>query len=130
MRRPYFPPIGAQYDEEVRRQHDVAVAAALTLIDPDQHTTAVDVAEFEMHHFRYAQPGGIGGHQRGAMLKVRHGREKPYHLVGAQDDRQLPALACIGNALDHCGAAERDTVEEAQGADRDIETSPRPPQHG
>jgi len=36
----------------------------------------------------------------------------------------LPSLVRIRNALDHCGAAERDTVKEAQGADRNIEAGP------
>src|SRR4051794_7523640 len=125
MRRPCFPPVCAQHDEELRRQHDVAVAAALALVDPDQHATTVDVGEFQAHHFRYAQPSGIGGHQRGAVLEVRHGREKPHDLLGGQDYGQLPALACIGNALDHRGAAECDAVEEAQGEDRDVEAGPR-----
>ena len=116
MRRPCLPPVGAQHDEELRRQHDVTVAAALALVDPDQHATTVDVGEFQAHHLRYAQPSGIGGHQRGAMLEVRHGSEKTQHLLSAQDYRQLPALARIGNALDHLGTAERDAVEEAQGA--------------
>src|SRR3954449_2550832 len=53
MCRPCFPPVGAQHDEEMRRQHDVAVAAALALVDPDQHATAVDVDEFQAHHFGY-----------------------------------------------------------------------------
>src|SRR3954462_6216815 len=125
MRRSCFPPVGAQYNEELRRQHDVAVAAALALVDPDQHAAAVDIAEFQAHHFRYAQPGGIGGHQRGAMLEVRHRPRKPQQLLSAQDDWQLPALACIGKALDQRGAAEPDAVEEAKGADRDVEAGPR-----
>ena len=125
MRRPCFPPIGAQHREELRRQHDVAVAAALALVDADQHAAAVDVGEFQAHHFRHAEPGGIGGHQRSAMLQARRRREKPDHLLGAQDHRQLPALARVGNALDHYGATERNAVEEAQRANGDIETGPR-----
>jgi hypothetical protein len=125
MRRPCFPPIGAQHVEELRRQHDIAVAATLALIDPDQHAAAVDVGEFETHHLRDPQPGGIGGHQRDAMLQVRHRREESYHLVGAEDHRQLPALACVRDALDDSGATERDAVKEAQGANRDVETGPR-----
>ena len=125
MHRPCFPPVGAQHDEQLRRQHDVAVPPALTLVDPDQHATAVDVGELQPHHFGYPQPGGIGGHQRGAMLQVRHRRKKPHHLVGTQDHRQLPPLARVGDALDDRGAAERDAVEEAQGADRDVEAGPR-----
>src|SRR5215211_4307657 len=45
MRRSCFPPVGAQHDEALRRQHDVAVAAALALINPDQHAAAVDIGE-------------------------------------------------------------------------------------
>ena len=82
-------------------------------------------ASLQAHHFGDPQPGGIGGHQRGAVLQARHRREKPRHLVGAQDHRQLPALARVGDALDHRGAAEGDAVEEAQGADRDVEAGPR-----
>ena len=82
-------------------------------------------ASSQTHHFRYPQPRGVGGHQCGAMLQVRHRREKSHHLLSAQDYRQLPALARVGDALDHRGAAERDAVEEAQGADRDVEAGPR-----
>jgi hypothetical protein len=58
------------------------------------------------------------------MFQARHRRKKPCHLVGAQDHRQLPALARVGDALDHRGAAERNAVEETEGADRDIEAGP------
>ena len=124
MRGPDFPPVGAQDNEQLRREHDVAISAALALFNPDQHAAAVDVGDFQMHDLGYSEPGGIGGHQRGAVFQARHRRQKPRNLVDAQDHRQLPTLACIGNALDHRSAAERDAVEEAHGADGDVEAGP------
>jgi hypothetical protein len=51
--------------------------------------------------------------------------DKPRQLIGAQDDRQSPGLARVGDALDHRGAAEGDAVEETQGANGDVEAGPR-----
>lgn len=124
MHRPCFPPVGAQHDEELRRQHDVAIPAAFTLIDADQHAAAVDVGQLEAYNFRDAEPGGIGRYQCRPVLQVRHGGEEPRQLIGAQDHRQSPRLACVRDALDHRGAAEGDAVEETQGADRDVEAGP------
>ena len=130
MRRSCFPPVGAQHDEQLRRQHDVAVAAALALFDPDQHAAAIDIGEFQAYHFRHPEPGGIGRHQCGAVLQARHRREKPRHLIGAQDYRQLPVLARVRDALDHRGAAEGDAVKETQGAHCDVESGPRDADRG
>jgi len=44
MLRPGEPPIGAQDLQELRREHDVAVLAALALLDPDHHPPAINVA--------------------------------------------------------------------------------------
>ncbi len=98
---------------------------SLALFDSDQHAVAVDIGDPQLHDFRDPQAGGVGRHQRGAMLQARHRREKPHDLVSAQDYGQLLLLARIGNALDHRSAAERDAVEEAQGTDRDVEAGPR-----
>ena len=99
---------------------------SLALFDPDEHSVAVNIGDPQPHDFRDPQAGGIGRHQRGAMLQARHRREKSHDLVGAQDHRQLLLLTCIGDALkDRRGAAECDAVEEAQGADRDVEAGPR-----
>src|SRR3712207_5789224 len=61
-------PPGAQELEQVRRQHGMAVLAALALLDPDQHARAVDVAHLERHDLGDAQSGAVGGAQRGPVL--------------------------------------------------------------
>jgi Putative transposase len=43
--RPSEPPIGAQNPQKLRRQHDVAVLAALALLDPDHHALPASVGE-------------------------------------------------------------------------------------
>jgi hypothetical protein len=52
---------------------------------PDQHAVAVDIGDPQPHDFGDPQAGGVGRHQRGAMLQARHRREKSHDLVGAQD---------------------------------------------
>ena len=85
--------------QQLRRQHDVAVLAALAVLDPDHHPAAVDVADLQADRLGGAQPRRIGRRQRGAGLQARHRLEKAHHLVGAQHHRQLARLAGIGDAL-------------------------------
>src|SRR5256884_704647 len=102
---------------ELRREHDVAVLAALALLDPDHHPLAVDVGNLQQNDFRHAQAGGIDGGQRGTALEARDHLQKAHHLVGAEHNRQLARLTRIGDALRHDGLAERHAIEEPQRAD-------------
>jgi hypothetical protein len=43
LHRPVRSPVLSQPAQEIRGQHDVAVLAALALLDPDDHPLAVDV---------------------------------------------------------------------------------------
>ena len=56
-----LPPPGAQQLKQLRRQHGIAVLAALALLDPQQHALGVDVADPERDHLGDAQPGAVGG---------------------------------------------------------------------
>jgi hypothetical protein len=60
---PGLSPITAQHAEQLRRQHDIPIPAALALFDPDQHAAAVDIGDLQPHRLRYPEPGGVGGHQ-------------------------------------------------------------------
>ena len=91
--RPRQAPIAAQDAEQLRRQHDVAVLAALALLDPDDHPAAVDVGDLQADHLRHAQSGGIGRRQRGAALQAWNRFQEAHDLVGAQHHRQLAAAA-------------------------------------
>ena len=89
--------------EQLRRQHDVAVLAALAVLDPDQHAAAVDIGDLEANHLGHPQPGGVGGRQRGAGLQARHRLEKAHDLISAQHHRQLARLAGVGDPLRDLG---------------------------
>src|SRR6266481_6368652 len=47
----YAPPV-AQQLEKVRRENDIPVLLALALLDPDDHSVAVDVGELERYDLR------------------------------------------------------------------------------
>jgi hypothetical protein len=117
-------PIATQHAEQPRRQHHVAVLAALTLLHPEQHPGAVDVSDLQSDHLRYAEPGGISRRQRHTVLQIRHACQKSRDLVRAQHHWQMPQLSRIGDAFDHRRTPERDAVKEAQGADRLVESIP------
>ena len=124
-RWPGQPPVGAQDAEQLRRQHHVAVLAALAVPHQDDATRAVDVLDSKPRDLRGPQPRRIGCRQRRAALQARHGFEKSHDLVGAEHDRQLARLPRIGDALGNVCLAERDAVEETQGADDLVQPRPR-----
>ena len=93
-------PVAAEDGQEPRREHDVAVLPALALADADDHAAAVDVLDAEAGDLGEPQPGGIGGHEQGAVLEVGDGGEEAGQLVEAEDDRELPGLLGAGDALD------------------------------
>jgi len=124
---PGEPPVAAQNPQQLRRQHDIAVLAALALLDPDHHPTAVNVGDLEHHHFRHAQAGRVNRGERRAALQARDRLQKAHHLVGAQHDRQLLRFARIGDALRNRRLTEGHTVKEAQRAHDLVQRRPRDP---
>jgi len=121
------PPVAAQNPQQLRRQHDIAVLAALAVLDPDHHPAAVNVGDLEHHHFRHAQAGRVNRGERRAALQARDCLQKAHHLVGAQHHRQLLRLARVSDALRNRRLAERHPVEKAQRADDLVQRSPRDP---
>jgi hypothetical protein len=112
--RPGQPPIAAQNPQELRREHDVTVFAALALLDPDHHPLAVDIGDLQQNHLGDAQSGGIDRRQSGAALETWDGLQEAHDFVGAEHHRQLARLAGIGDALRNGVMAERHTVEKPQ----------------
>ena len=52
----------AQFSEQVGTEHDVAVFAALALMDMDHHATRVDVGDLQVRQFRSSNAGAIECH--------------------------------------------------------------------
>src|SRR5262245_50570787 len=72
-------------------------------------------------------PAGIDRGERGAALEARNCLQETHDFVGAQHDRQLARLACIGDALRHRVLAERHTEEKPQRTDDLVQCWPRDP---
>ena len=97
--RPCDLPVFAEQGEQPRREHDVAVLAALGLSDADDHAFAVDVVDPEADDLGEPEAGGVGGHEDGAVLDADEGGEERGDLVGAEDDGEplglLGATGCV-----------------------------------
>src|SRR5215470_11577570 len=91
-RRARFPPL-AQQIEHLRRQHDVAVLAALGLFDPNDLLGAVDMLDLQPHHLAGAQAAAIAETEHGADLEIVGNGQQPSRLVWAYDQRNLLWLA-------------------------------------
>src|ERR1700692_4272033 len=86
LRVGHAPP-DTQALEQHRREHRVAVAAALALLDAQRHALAVDVADLQRHHFARTQPGTVGDRQCRLVLQVAGCGDQAGHLVRAEHDR-------------------------------------------
>ena len=126
LARPRQPPVGAQDLQQLWRQHDIAVLAALALLDPDQHPVAVDGANREACDFADAQARAVGRRQRRPVAQAWHRLQKPHDLVGAQHHRQLLRLAGGNDVFKSIAPAQGDAVEEPQRAHGLIDVRPRP----
>jgi hypothetical protein len=78
------PPPGAQQLEHLRRQHEVAVFAALTLFDPQEHALGVDLADLERDDLGNAQPGTLGDGEFRLALRPRRCLEQQRDLLDAR----------------------------------------------
>jgi hypothetical protein len=114
--RPSPLPVGAENIEEPRRQHSVAVLAALAVLDVDQHALAVDRPDLQARDFADPKPGRIGGRQRDTIAQSRDRLEEANDLVGIENRRKLVGLTAIDDPLERFLLTERDAVEEPQGA--------------
>jgi len=119
------PPVRAQFLQQPRRQHHVAVLAALALIDPKHHALAVDVGDLQVRGLGYPQPRCIGRHQNGPMLQAVDRLEEVHHLLGAEDHRQLERLLGHRDLVRRPGPLERHLVQEAQGRDGNADAARR-----
>ena len=91
LRSRRLPPL-PQHIEQIRRQHHVAILAALPLVDADHHLGAVDVADLERHHLGGAQAAAVGKAQQQPVLEAGSGVEQAPDLLGAEHERDLLRL--------------------------------------
>ena len=109
----YPAPVLAQLLQQPGRERNVAVLAALPLIDAQTHPLRIDIPDLQAAELARPKPSGIGRDQQGPVLAVGGDDEQPHQLVVVeefgQDRRRLGAR----QVEMRFGQAERDAVEEA-----------------
>src|SRR6516165_2889332 len=84
-----------QQIEHLRREHDVAILAALRLLDANDLLCAVDVLDLEPDYLAGAQPAAIAEAEQNPDLEAAGDRQEPAHLIRAQYLRNLLRLADV-----------------------------------
>ena len=124
--RPHDSPILTQRVEQLRREHDVAVLAALAVGHPDHHPLVVERAGLQAHGFGNAQASGVAGRQDRVVFDVFDAAEKMENFRSAENDRQLLGLPGSGDAHFQVPASlEGNIVEEAKGSGGDDDRTRR-----
>ena len=119
--RPIPCPVVAQVLEQLRGEHDIAILVALALLDSYAHAATVDVGNPETCHFRHAQAGSVGGHEKRSVFEVVNSVKEANDFAATQDDGKFFRSFGKGNHLDVPILFESDAVEEPQGADGHVE---------
>src|ERR1019366_4713797 len=107
-------PILTQGVQQLGTQENIAVAAALALVDPNDHAFAVDMGDLEMAQFRAADAGRVQRHHHGAAHQVLCRIDHPLDLFWTEDDGELPGTLGKWDVLGEIRASQRLDVEETQ----------------
>lgn len=117
---PPHPPIVAQDLQELGRQHHRAVLLALTLLDTDDHSLAVDIRGLQLHRFRNAQTGGIARRQDGVVFEIGHAAEKVPYSSGLRMIGSFCGFLGSGNTSPGTQSLSRVTLKKKRNAEMAI----------
>jgi len=107
-------PVGAQFFEQPRAEHDIAVLAALALPNMNHHPLAIDVADLEMSRFCATGTGGIHRHKQDAMKRCIRRLNQARNFFLAEYPGEVTQLLRIGRLGDAPVPLQHVNVEEPQ----------------
>src|SRR5580704_15489943 len=117
-------PVAAEQVEQSRREHYLAILAALSLADTDDLPLAVDIGHQQVDDLGNPQAGRIDGHEDRAMFEVAGDCKDRRYFGGAQDDRQLLFVSRVRDMFDHPVSVQCVVIEETQCAHGLVEDRP------
>src|ERR1700675_837854 len=109
----YLPPL-AQQIERLGRQHDIAVLAALGLLDPNDLLRAVDMLDLQPDHFAGAQAAAIAETEQHANLEAGCDGQQAPRLVLAHHQRNLLRLTDVIDLGSKIQSPQRHAKQELQ----------------
>ena len=70
-----------------RTEGNLAIAAALALLDAEHHALAIDVANLELTRFAAPQAGAVQGEEQRTVIEILRAGNEALHFVGTEHDR-------------------------------------------
>src|SRR5512146_6425 len=98
-------------------EHDIAVLPSFAVLNVHDHSSAIDIADFQARELGAARTGAVQGHQNGAIERSRCSIDELCYFSLTENSGQAIALLGIGSVGDAPGPLERLDVEEAQSAE-------------
>ena len=109
--------MSAQFLEQDRAEHHVAVLATFAALNVHDHASAIDVADLQARQLGALRtPVRVEGHQHGAIEGSRSSVDELCYLFLTENGGQAMAFLGIGSVGNAPRPLERLDVEEAQGA--------------
>jgi len=115
--RSHPPVVLPERGEERGTQGNLAIAAALALLDAQHHALTIDVTDSELAGFGATQAGAIERQEQRAVIEILRTRDETLDLVGAEDDRQAEPLLRVRQILAHVAPLQHIPAEEPKRTD-------------
>src|SRR5215469_2512360 len=109
--------MSAQFLEQDRAEHDIAVLPSFAALNVHDHSSAIDIADLQARELGAARTGAVQGHQNGAIERSRRSIDELRYFFLTENSGQAITLLGIGSVGNAPGPLERLNVEEAQGAE-------------
>jgi hypothetical protein len=118
-------PVLSQSLQKLRGQQNIAIAAALALMDMNDHAFTVDVGDLQVTQLRSSQPGRIKRHQHRAMHQVPSRINQTRYLLRAEYGRQLPGPLGKRNLIEQVRAPKSLDKEKPQSSTTALDRASR-----
>ena len=109
--------MSAQFLEQDRAEHDIAVLPSFAVLNVHNHSSAIDIVDFQARELGAARTGAVEGHQNGAIERSRCSIDELCYFFLTENSGQAIALLGIRSVGNAPGPLERLDIEEAQGAE-------------
>src|SRR5579871_6126905 len=106
--------MSAQFLEQDRAEHDIAVLPAFAVLNVHDHSSAIDITDLQARELGAARTGAVQGHQNGAIERGRRSIDELGDFVLTENSRQAITLLGIRSVGNAPRPLERLDVEEAQ----------------
>src|ERR1019366_1374741 len=95
-------PVAAQYLEQARGEHGIAILLSFAMLDAEESSLRLDIGDPQSDGFADAQSGAVTDHQGGAVLE-------------AEDDEEFVGAAGAGEVLVGPGHFQSGQIKKFQG---------------